>query len=100
MLWIRSWVDGRWEPIFLSFVAMALASKGPIQMGSPVLFDRSINRTTNPFEVESNVNNFTFISTYILSLLSFSQRQRNLVGRPILRSHGRAQSPTPRAMCK
>jgi hypothetical protein len=49
---------------------MALASKGPIQMGSPVLFDKSIRRTTNPFEVESNVKNFTFISTYILSLLS------------------------------
>jgi hypothetical protein len=50
---------------------MAFASKGPIQMGRPVLFDKSIKRTTNPFEVESNVKNFTFISTYILFLLSF-----------------------------
>jgi hypothetical protein len=50
---------------------MALASKGPIQIGSPVLFDRSIRRTTNPFDVESKVKNFTFISTYILPLLSF-----------------------------
>jgi hypothetical protein len=40
-------------------------------MGSPVLFDKSMRRTTNPLEVESNVRNFTFISTYILSLLSF-----------------------------
>jgi hypothetical protein len=50
-------------------MAMALASKGPIQIGSPVLFDKSIRRTTNPLEVESNVKNLTFISTYMLLLL-------------------------------
>src|SRR4030042_949926 len=77
MLWIRSWVIGRWEAIFFSFMAMALASKGPIQMGSPVLFDRSIKRTTNPFEVESKVKNFTFISTYILPLLSSTNLEGN-----------------------
>src|SRR4030042_2160754 len=71
-LWIRSVVIGRWEPIFFNFMAMALASKGPIQMGSPVLFDRSIRRTTNPFDVESKVKNFTFISTNIPLLLSLT----------------------------
>src|SRR4030043_1020536 len=76
MLLIKSWVDGRWEPIFFSFIAMAFASNGPIQMGSPVLFDKSIRRTTNPFEVESNVKNFTFISTNIL--FSFDRRRTGI----------------------
>jgi nitrate reductase NapE component len=35
------------------------------------LFDRSIKRTTNPFEVESNVKNFTFISIIMIPLLSY-----------------------------
>jgi hypothetical protein len=37
--------------------------------GEPGLFDKSIRRTTNPFEVESKVKNLTFISTCILFLL-------------------------------
>jgi hypothetical protein len=45
-------------------------------MGSPVLLARSIKRTTNPFDVESNVKNFTFISTNIL--FSFDQQQPGL----------------------
>src|SRR4030043_1781991 len=67
---------GRWESIFFNFMAIAFASKGPIQMGSPVLLDRSIRRTTNPFEVESNVKNFTFISTNIL--FSFDRQRTGL----------------------
>ncbi len=47
--------------------AMALASNGPIQMGRACLFSKSTKRTTNPFEDESNVRNFTFISTNIFS---------------------------------
>src|SRR5512136_2052063 len=60
---------GRCEPIFFSFMAMAFASKGPIQIGRPVLLARSIKRTTKPLDVESKVKNFTFISTYIELLL-------------------------------
>jgi hypothetical protein len=50
-------------------MAMAFASKGPIQMGRPFLLARSIRRTTKPLDVESKVKNFTLISTYIESLL-------------------------------
>jgi hypothetical protein len=57
-------------------MAMAFASKGPIQMGRPVLFDKSIKRTTNPFDVESKVKNFTFISTNIPFLLSLRSPQK------------------------